>query len=60
MCIIIITLIEIPVFEANSVVPGKSPRSVASDLGLPCLPMSHLWNARNKCVYVLKLHTRVG
>ena len=39
--------IEIPVFNANSV-------SAASDLGLHCLPMSLLWNARLKLVNTLK------
>ena len=38
--------IEIPVFNANSVDP--------SDLSLHCLPMSLLWNARNKWVNMLK------
>ena len=31
--------IEILVFNANSVDPDQTPRSVASDLGLHCLPM---------------------
>ena len=41
--------IEIPVFYANSVDPYQTPRSpsVASDLGLHCLPMSLLWDARH-------------
>ena len=28
--------------NANSVDPDQTPRSAASDLGLHCLPMSHL------------------
>ena len=31
---------EIPVLNANSIDPDQAPRSVASDLGLYCLPMS--------------------
>ena len=42
----------IPVLNAKSVDPGQTPRSVASDLGLHCLPMSHLWDARLKWVNV--------
>ena len=33
---------ETPVFNANSLDPDQTPRSAASDLGLDCLPMSHL------------------
>ena len=41
--------IEFPVHNANSVDPDQTPRSAASDLGLPCLPMSFfLWDARHK------------
>ena len=32
--------------NANSVNPDQTPRSAASDLGLYCLPMSILWDAR--------------
>ena len=42
--------IEISEFNANSVDPGQRPRSVASDLGLYCLPMSLLFDARLKWV----------
>ena len=31
---------------ANSEDPGQTPRSVASDLGFHCLPMSHQKDAR--------------
>ena len=39
---------EIPVFIVNSVDPDQTLRSVASDLGLHCLTMSRLWDARCK------------
>ena len=39
-----------PVVNANRVDPDQTPRSAASDLGLHCLPMSHLWDARHKWV----------
>ena len=40
-----------PVFNANSVDPEKTPRrSLASDLGLHCLRVSHLWDARHNWV----------
>ena len=38
------------VFNANSVDPAQTLRSVASDLGLHCLSMSLLWNASHKWV----------
>ena len=37
---------EISEFNAHSVDPDQMPRSAAFDLGLHCLPMSFLWNAR--------------
>ena len=42
--------IVIHVFNANSAEPDQTPHSVASDLGLHCLPVSHLWDARLKWV----------
>ena len=42
--------IEIPVLNANSVDPDQTPHSATSDLGLHCLPMSLLWDARHKWV----------
>ena len=39
---------EYGVFNANSVVPDQTPHSAASDLGLHCLPMPLLWDARRK------------
>ena len=45
--------IYIPVINATSVDPHQTPLSAASDLGLHCLPMSHLWDARLKWVNVL-------
>ena len=38
--------IEIPEFNANSVDPDQIMCSMASDLGLHCLPLSLLWDAR--------------
>ena len=42
--------IGIPVIDSNSVDPDQTPRSAASDLGIHCLQMSHLWDARHKWV----------
>ena len=42
--------VEIHVLNANSADPDQTPRSAASDLGLHCLLMSHLWDARLKWV----------
>ena len=39
-----------PVINANSVDPDHALHSGESDLGLDCLPMSHLWDARHKWV----------
>ena len=41
---------EIRDLNANSVDPDQSPRSVKSDQGLHCLPMSLLWDAKRKMV----------
>ena len=38
--------VEISKFNANSVDPDQTPRSVASDLGLHILPISLLWDAK--------------
>ena len=40
MFLLIQWFIQIPVFNANSEAPDMTPRSVASDLGVDCLPMS--------------------
>ena len=48
-----------PVINANSVDPDQTPRSAASDLGLHCLPMSHVWNVRYKWVNVLSVALRL-
>ena len=37
-------------FNPNNVDPDQMPRSAASDLGLHCLSMSLLWDARCKWV----------
>ena len=42
--------IEIPIFNPNSVYPDQTPRSNAPDLGLHCMPMSILWDARHEWV----------
>ena len=59
--------IENPVFIANSVDPDQRMRSTASDLGLHCLPVSLLWDARHKCVkqkqfyvFKIKLHNKLA
>ena len=49
--------IKMPVINANSVDPDQTPRSTTSDLGLHCLPMSHLWDARHKWVKAMLLKT---
>ena len=38
---------ESPEENANTVDPDQTLRSVASDLGFHCLPMSFLWAARH-------------
>ena len=40
--LLLLCFIEIPIFNANSVDPDQTLHSAASDLGLHCLPMSHL------------------
>ena len=50
-------IIEIPVFNANTVDPDQMPHSVASDLGLHSLPVSFLWDARHKWVNEPKIST---
>ena len=42
--------VEIFELNANIVDPDQTPRSAASDQGLHCLPMSHLWDARHMWV----------
>ena len=42
--------IKITVFNVNSIDPDQTPHSAASDLGLHCLLMSLLWDARLKWV----------
>ena len=41
---LLLCLTEIPVINANSTDIDHTPRSVASDVGLHCLPMSLLWD----------------
>ena len=46
--LLLLCFIEIPVFNANSVDPDQRTYSVASDLGLHCLPITLLWVSRLK------------
>ena len=48
------TFLEISELNANSEDPYQTPLSVASDLGLHCLPMSLIWDARH--TWVKKYH----
>ena len=47
---LLLCFVEIPVRNANTVDPDQTPRSVASDLGLNCLPTSLLRAARHKWI----------
>ena len=47
---LLLLLVENSAFNANSADPDQTPHSVASDLGLHCLPMSPLWDAIHKLV----------
>ena len=51
--VIMIRFLENSKLNANSVDPDQTPRSVASDLGLHCLPTSLLWSARLKLFRLL-------
>ena len=46
LSLLLLLLLEIPAFNANSVDPDQTPRSAVSDLGLHCLPVSLLSDAR--------------
>ena len=46
LAFIITMFVEISELNANSVDPDQTPRSVAFDLGLHCLPMFLSWDAR--------------
>ena len=50
LVLIITMFFEMSVVNANSVDPDQTPHSAASDLGLHCLPLSHLQDARHKWV----------
>ena len=50
---IISCFVEISETNANSVDRDQTPRSAASDLGLHCLPVSLLWDARLKWVKIV-------
>ena len=47
-------LIEIPIFNANSVDPDQMPHTAASDQGLHCLPMSLLWDTKHIWIKVFE------
>ena len=44
--------VEIPVVNTNSVEPYQKPQTAATDMGIQCLPMLLLWDARHKWVNV--------
>ena len=46
-----------PIVNAISVDPDQMPGSAASNLGLHCLPMSHLWDAGHKWVKIVDSQT---
>ena len=46
--------------NANSVDPDQMPHSATSDLGLHCLPISHLWDTRHKWVDPLLLNSNMS
>ena len=50
---IIMVFVDIPVVNVNSVDSDQTLRSVASDLGLHCLPMPLLWDVRYKQVHIV-------
>ena len=53
--LLIACFLEIPICNASTVDPDQALRSVASDLGQHCLPMSLLWDARHKWVKISRL-----
>ena len=52
--LVVLFIIKIHVLNANSEDLDQTPRSAASDLGLHCLPMSILWDARHIWIKVKK------
>ena len=48
-------IIEISVLCAKTVDTDQTPHLAASDLGLHCLPVSLLWNARHKWINMKSL-----
>ena len=50
MVLLLPCFIQTIVFNANSADPDQTPQNAATDLGLPCLLMSLLWDARLKWV----------
>ena len=45
--LVLLFIIKVHVLNANSEDIDQTPHSAASDLGLHCLPMSILWDARH-------------
>ena len=50
---LLLCCIVVPFLNANSVDSDQMPHSAASDLGLHCLPISLLWDARHKWANLL-------
>ena len=50
LVLIITMFFGMSIVNANNVDPDQTLRSAASDLGLHCLPLSHLRDARHKWV----------
>ena len=48
--LLLLCLVETSELNANGVDSDQTPCSVASDLGLHCLPVSYLWDSRLKWV----------
>ena len=48
--LVFIITIEISILNANSADPDQTPHSATFDLGLLCLPMSLLWDPKDKWV----------
>ena len=44
------SFLDIRVSNTNSAYPDQTPRTAASDLGLHCLPICLLWDARHRII----------
>ena len=56
--ILTIFFIKVPFLNANSADPDQTLRFVASDLGLDCLPLSLLWDAKINWVKKFRVVTQ--